>query len=173
MLKKHVEKYDTQQKVLELALESFENNPEKSLKLTPEEQLWMRHAGVPVSCLVQKECLRWLMETADIEKLRENMAPQKPLEFAIEYYYQKPLKECSLREVIDGLAINARMSHWFDTVDYTDDGDHYTMNITHSLGLNNSKMLKILNESVFKTYGAKTESTISEKTFFMKIFKNW
>ncbi len=132
----------------------------------------MRHASIPSSCLVQKECLEWLMETADIEKLRKIVAPQKPLVYAIEYYYQKPLKECSLLEIIDGLIINARMSHWFDTVDYKDAGDHYTMNATHSLGLNNSKMLKILQESVFVTYGVKVESTISEKTYFMKIYKN-
>jgi len=31
---------------------------------------------------------------------------------------------------------------------------------------------KIMFESVFKTYGVEVESTISEKTIFMRIFKN-
>lgn len=172
LLKKYVEKYESQQSVLEHALESLENNSVQSHRLSPEDELWIRYTGVKSACLVQKEGLFWLMNTADIEQLQKIMTDQKPIEYAIEFYLQKPLKECSLKEVVEGLVINSRMSHWFDTTDYTDDGDHYTVKITHSLGLNNSKMLEILDGSVFKTYGAKTEITISEKTFFMKIFKN-
>jgi hypothetical protein len=173
LLKKYVEKYDSQQSVLEHALESLENNPDRSTKLLPEEELWISHAGIKTSCMVQKDCLKWLMNTADMKQLQEIMKDQKPIEFAIEFNLQKPLKECSLVEVIDGMVITSKMSHWFDTVDYSDDGDHYTLKITHSLGLNNSKMLELLDGSVFKTYGTKTECTISEKTLFMKIFKNF
>jgi len=113
-----------------------------------------------------------LMETANIELHKEYVTRNKPIEYAIEYYLQKPLKECSLNEVINGLVVSARMSHWFDTIDYIDDGGHYKLKITHSLGFNNSKIVQICHDSVFKTYEAKIESVISEKTIFMKIFKN-
>ena len=63
------------------------------------------------------------------------------------------------------------MSNWFDTIDYTDDDDHYTLLITHSLGLNNSKINRMVIESPLETYGVKVESTISEKTIFMKVYK--
>jgi hypothetical protein len=96
----------------------------------------------------------------------------KPIEYLVEFYYQRPLKECSLNEAIDGLTIGARASHFFETVDYRDDGDYYMLALTHSLGLNGSKTNLITFESLFKTYGVKVESTISEKTIFMKIFKN-
>lgn len=94
------------------------------------------------------------------------------MEYAVEYYLQKPLKESSLKEVIDALVIISRMSNWFNTVDYTDDGGHYMLRITHSLGLNFSKLNIIGFESIFKTYGVKYENIISERTIFMKIFKN-
>ncbi len=111
------------------------------------------------------------MKITDIELQKEYVSQYKPVEYTTEYYFQKPLKECSLKEVIDGIVINARISNWYDTVDYTDDDGHYTLKITHSLGLNTSKLVNIAIESVFETYGAKTENTISEKTVFIKIFK--
>lgn len=173
LLKKHAAKLETQQIVLELALESLENNSKHNPVQSPEEELWMRIGReVKTACLVQKEGLKELIETADIERVREYATHQKPIEYTIEYFYQKPLKECSLKEVIDGIVVNLKISNWLDTINYTDDGDHYTLKITHSLGLNNSKIFKIVNESVFKTYGVKAESNISEKSVFMKIFKN-
>lgn len=111
------------------------------------------------------------MATADIEQLKEYAKLNKPIEYAIEYLYQRPLKECSLKEAIEGIIINANMSKWFDTVGYTDEGDYYMFTITHSLGVNTSRMLELLNGSVFKTYGAKTECTISDKMVFFKIYK--
>jgi hypothetical protein len=170
LLKKYAEKFETQQKALELALESLDNSSKQSPALTEEEKLWIRSA--PVACLVQKDGLKILMETTDFDLQKEYVAKHKPIEYIIEYYIQKPLKECSLQEVIDGIVINSRISNWFDTVDYTDDGDHYTLKITHSLGLNTSKVIKMLDESVFTTYGVKVESIISAKTIFIKAFKN-
>jgi hypothetical protein len=64
------------------------------------------------------------------------------------------------------------MSNWFDTVDCIDDGSHYARIITHCLGLNGSKLNLLTFESVFKTYGVKFESTVTEKMIFMKVFKN-
>jgi hypothetical protein len=172
LLKKHAEEFETQQKALERALECLEITSKQSQALTEEEKLWMRLSSVKTACLIQKEYLKRLMETADIELQREYITKDKPIEYTIEYYFQKPLQECSLKEVIDGLAINSRISNWFDTVDCTNDGSHYTLKITHSLGINTSKLIKMLDESVFKTYGVKVESIISEKTIFIKIFKN-
>jgi len=82
------------------------------------------------------------------------------------------LQLLSLKEVVDGLVVIAKMSNWFDTLEDKDNGDHYQLIITHSLGLNNSILNKEMFESVFKTYGVKVESTISEKMIFMNIFKN-
>lgn len=52
LLKKYAEKFETQQKALEHALESLENSSKQNPALTEEENLWMRSA--PVACLVQK-----------------------------------------------------------------------------------------------------------------------
>lgn len=171
LLKKHVEKYETQQKALERALECLESSSRQSPALTREEKLWVHISRTKSACIIQKDYLRMLMKITDIELQKEYVAQYKPVEYTTEYYFQKPLKECSLKEVIDGIVINARISNWYDTVDYTDDDGHYTLKITHSLGLNTSKLVNIAIESVFETYGAKTENTISEKTVFIKIFK--
>lgn len=172
MLKKHRAEFETQQKVLELALESLENKSKHNPALSPEEELWMRIGReVKTACLIQKEGLKDLIEIIDMKRVIEHTKRNKPIEYAIEYLYQKPLNECSLKEVIEGLVTNSRISNWFDTINYTDDGDHYTLKVTHSMGLNNSKIFKIECDSVFNTYGVKTESNISEKSIFMKVFK--
>jgi len=157
---------------LEEALECLENSSNQRLALTEEEQFWMRMASVKATCLVQKDFLKTLMETADIELNKEYLTRHKPLEYATEYCLQKPLKKCSLNEVMNGLVFNSRMSHWFDTVDYIDEGGHYTLRITHSLGFNNSKIVQMFNESVLKTYGVKAEGVISEKTIFIYVYKD-
>jgi hypothetical protein len=172
LLKKHTERNETQQKTLELAQETLDNSPSHGTVLSQKEKLWLELSQVDTNCLIQKDCMKMLMETVDLERFRKYVAEQKPIQYAVEYYNRKPLAESSLIEVIEGMVNSATMSNWFDTVDYTDKGDHYLMKITHSLGLNNSKMMEITNESVFITYGVKTETKISEKTLFMKIFKN-
>ncbi len=171
ILKNNAEKYGSQQKVLELALERFENNPKPVASISPEKELWMKYSEINTACFIQKDGLKLLLNTVDIDQLQDHVVQAKPMEYQIENYYHKPLKECSLKEVIDGLIINANMSHWFDAVDCKDDGDYYTMKYVHSLGINGSQAAKILGESVFKTYGSKFQSTISEKTVFMKIYK--
>lgn len=172
LLKKHAEKFETQQKALEVALECLENNSKQCPELTPEQKFWLACESISSICCIQKDFFKMLMETVDIELHKEYVTRHKPLEYAIEYDLQKPLRECNLNEVINALVVSARMAHWFDTVDYIDGGGHYTLKITHSLGFNNSKIAQVVNESVFKTYGVKTESIISEKTIFMKIFKD-
>ncbi len=63
------------------------------------------------------------------------------------------------------------MSHWFDTVNYADDGDYYSLKITHSLGGNATDLLSVSIESALASCGIPSESTTSGKTVFMKIFK--
>jgi hypothetical protein len=157
---------------LEIALENMENCSKQSPELTEEEKLWILLKWSGSVCILEKAVFKLLLETGDIELLEEFFIQNKPVEYAIEYSFQKPLKECSLIEVMDGIVFNARITNWFDTIDYTDDGDHYTLIITHSLGSGTSKPTVVSIESVFNTYGAKTEYIISERTIFMKIFKN-
>ncbi len=171
LLEKNKLKYQTQKKVIEIALESLENGIKQDMALSPEEKYWLSLSGHKFACLIQKDGLILLFNTIDMAAFREYVARDRPVEFALELYFQKPLKEFSLKEVVEGLVIIARMSHWFDIVDYVDNGDYYTLKISHSMGLNLSKMQEILYQSLFMTYGARAESTISEKTFFMKIYK--
>lgn len=174
LLKKHAEKYETQQKAIEHALELLETNSRQSLPLSPEEELWMRIGREIKDILLvfQKESARILFETANIERFKEYVALQRPVEFAFEYYYKKPLKACSLQELVDGIILNIKVQGSADTVNYTDDGDHYTIKITHSLGPNMSKTQVIMHESLFNSYGVKAESHYSERSIFFKIYKN-
>lgn len=172
LLNKYVNKFETQQKVIELALESLENGSKQNPISAWETRFWLFAKSTKSVCLIQKDGLKVLIETVDIELVKEFVTRNKPIEYSIEFYFQKPLKECNLKEVVDGLAIIARISNWLDSVDYTDDGDHYRLMMTHSLGLNNSKISMIMFENMFKTYGVKTENAISEKTIFIKVFKN-
>lgn len=172
LLQKNTKELGTQQKVLEFALESLENSSKQIPELSREERVWLAQKSMKTICSVLKDTLKVLLETANIEMFNEYLNKYKPLEYAMEYYFQKPLKEISLKDLLDGVIIMGNMSNWFDTIDYTDDGNHYTLLITHSLGLNNSKLNRMGLESLFETYGVKAESKISEKTIFMKIYKN-
>ena len=64
------------------------------------------------------------------------------------------------------------MIHWFDTADYVDNINYYMLNISHNLGINMSKILIILIENMFKSYGAKFKSQFSQRSIFFKIFKD-
>jgi hypothetical protein len=171
LLKKYADTYETQQKVLEKALEILDTRQNQRPSLSPEQELVVRFLDGKAGCLIQKDGLKMLLENLNPEITRKYIAWYKPMEYALEYYYQKPLKECQLEEVIEGIVINARMSHWFDTVNYADDGDYYSLKITHSLGVSVTDLLRVSIESALASYGVPSESTISGKIFFMKIFK--
>lgn len=170
ILRKNLEQHKTQQKVLELALESLEKK--QDIPQSPEEELWMRIGGkIKAVGLIQKEGLKVLIKTMDTDLCTEFVKQQKPIEYTVEFYYQKPLKECTLKEVIEGLIVTGNISCMMDSVGYTDCGDHYLIKITHDMGLNDSKMLKVMIDSLFTTYGAKTDIQISERSVFVKVFK--
>lgn len=172
LLKKHADKLETQQKALELALESLENSKKQSPTLTEEEKIWMRLLRTKSSVPIEKAAFKLLIEPVDIEQLNKLIIRDKPIEYAMEYCFQKPLQECSLKEIMDELVMIFEVTNWFDTVDYTDDGGYYTLKITSSLGFTVSKVAVMSIENALKAYGVKVESIISSKMVFMKIFKN-
>lgn len=172
LLKKYTEKFGTRQKVLETALESLENSAKQGHILSQEDKLWLAAKDMRSTCLIQKDVLKSLMQTADFKKIAEVMTNQKPTEYLIINHFQKPLTKCNLKEVIDGLIIVVKAQNVADTINYTDDGSHYTLRLIHSLNFNTSKIFKMFIENMFETYGVKTESEISDNIVFMKIYKN-
>jgi hypothetical protein len=171
LFKKHAEKFETQQKALEYALECLENKSKQFPELTVEQKFWLTCESISSVCCVQKGALKILMETVYLERFNEYVTKNKPIECVLEFFFQKSLKECSLKEIVDGLALLFRTSHLFESINYKDNGDHYMIALIHNMGLNNSKLNLVTFESVFETYGAKVESIASENTIFMKIFK--
>lgn len=173
LLDKFKEKYVTHQRVIEQALDCLEKSSKNTPSLLEQDDLRLKLAYESgILCLMQKETLKILIETADIDRFKAHTADQKPAESVIEYYYQKPLNECSLKEVMDGLVAVGKYANWFDEISYVDNNDHYLMKIYHSMGIINSKIFQIFFESLFKTYGAKAEIKISDRSLFIKVLKN-
>lgn len=171
LLKKHIEKYETQQKVLEAALESLENNRHNSV-LSIEEERWMRvYREVKTVVITHKDILESLVETADIQKVIDVINNHKMTEFMMSWLYMKPLYSCTIIEILDGILFFLRTGNMNDMSCYSDDGDHYTLKLVHNLNLNNSKIFKAMIESTFKAYGSRTESEISDKSLFVKVYK--
>ena len=174
ILKRQAEKFGTQQSVLENALESLENNlNHQSPELSTEEELWMRiyreiKSGMT---LFQRDITKMLFETIDIQKLREFIKNEKPAEFALEWYYNKPIKEFSLQELINGIIVNTNIQGGAETVNYTEDDNDYKINITHSMGINWGNGITIFYESLLKSYEAKYECNFSERSVFIKVYK--
>lgn len=171
MLEKYRQNYQTQQKVLETALENMEKA--QSTALSPEMHLWMRIGSeLKVICHLHRDIFFELLRTADFGRIEEIITRLKITEYQIIFYYQKPLKECSLKEVMDGIVITTKIGNWLDTINYTDEGSFYTLKATHSAGsINFSKLLKKYFEILFDSYGAKTHCDMSENSLFIKVFK--
>ncbi len=170
ILKKHIETYETQQKVLERALECLDSDTRPGAT-GPEGEASPRAMTEKSAAPVQKYALMMLLDTIDLDKIYEYIARVKPTVYALEYYYHKPLNECSLKEIMDGLVITSRAIGWYDTVDYEDNGDHYTLRLTHSLGPNGSKVARMVNEVIFDTFGACNDTVITEKGIVQTIYK--
>lgn len=174
LLQKYSDKYETQQKALEKALDSLDTLPAASGSMSEDDKVWIRMGGDirKSHAFIHLDFFMTLLKTADIELFREYVAIHKPLVFAIEYYYQKPLKNCSLQEVMDCILINARLMNIAENITYKDLGDYYELIAVHSLGINMSKMHVIATENALESYEVKYESNYSERTVFMKIYKN-
>ena len=171
ILKKYVEKYGTQQRVLEIALDGLENSG--NTELSHEEKVWMRiyREILDVLCVLQGDMVKLLFETADIDRFTAYIKDVNPARFAVEWYHNKPLEECSLLEFVDGIIMNIKMQSSSDSINLIENDNCYIINITHSLGINSAQAVVIMNENVFKSYGVEFESKFSERSIFFKIFK--
>ncbi len=173
LLKKYKEKFGTQQKVLEFALESLENDTKRSSEQSTDEHIWVLTGKRTESgCVLHKDALKTLFEGADVKRIIKLLKTQKTAEHMVSWYYQKPLKKCSLKEVIDGVIFFLEAAKIFDTVNYVDSGNYYSLKMIHGIDIRTSKMFNVYIESLFEAYGVKTESEISDKSVFMKIYKN-
>ena len=174
LLQKYSEKYETQQKALEQALETLDNRSTASNLLSEEDKVWYRISkDMRTSAVfIHTEYFQMLLKGADIEDFREYVAKHKPVVFAIEYYYKKPLKECSLQEVVDCFLLNSRVMNAAEDISYREYAGYYEIIIVHSFGIIMSKMHVIAHENALESYGARFESNYSERTIFIKIFKN-
>jgi hypothetical protein len=173
LLKKHTEKFGTQQKVLELALESLENDPRRSSAQFTDEQVWvLTGKGIESACVLHIDAFKTLLEGADVKRIIKITTTKKIAEHMVSWYHQKPLRKCSLKEVIDGIIFFLKAAKIFDTVNYVDGGNYYILKMIHGLDIRTSKMFNMFIDSVFEAYGVKPESEISEKSLFMKIYKN-
>jgi len=172
ILKKHAAKNESQQKTLELALESLESSELPMQKLTPMEQIWLQTEKLNVVCLVHKDIFYELFKIADCELLNELFMKHNMAEYMIVMYYNKPLKECSLKEVMDGLMVVSNAAKVFDSINYRDDDNHYIIKITHSARtIKYSNSVKILLETLFNSYGLKIQCDISYSSIFSKVPK--
>lgn len=174
LLKKYSEKYETQQKALERALECLDSSLLMSSVLTEEDKAWLLVGRDlrPQMVLIPKEQCRLWAETADMDQYQDFVNKSRPIEFAIEYYYQKPLKECTLPEVLNCIILAARIANNADMISYTDAGDYYELCFNHNLGMNVSKCHVMFTGSALRSYGVRFEHTLSEITVFFRIFKN-
>jgi len=173
LLKKLAKVHGTQQKVLELALETFDKNAHQDPVMSPVELFVLHTWKDKLSCVVYKDLFSNLLKNADLNECEEWYKANKMcMAFAIEFFYQRPFKELSLREILDGLVSLASVSNMFDRFTYSDDGDHYMIKIYHSLGLNGSKYILFTVENIFDFCGVKYKTSVSEKTLFVKVYKN-
>ena len=173
LLKKHATVHGTQQKVLELALETFDKNGLPDPAESPEELFVLHTWRDKLSCVIYKELFSHLVSTADL-KAGEDWYKQNKMcmAFALEFFYQRPFRELSLTEILDGLVSLARISNMFSRYTYSDDGDHFTVKVYHEYGLHGSKYLLLMFENIFDFSGVAYKSSISEKSLFVKVYKN-
>ncbi len=173
LLKKHAEKFGTQQKVLEFALESLENDTRRNSAQSADEQIWvLTGRGTESACVLHKDAFKTLLEGADVKRIIKLIKTEKMAEHMIAWYYQKPLKKCSLKEVLDGVIFFLKAAKAADTVSYIECDNYYSLKMIHGLDIGISRMFSMWIATTFEAYGLKTESEISEKSLFMKICKN-
>ncbi|VVB87438.1 Uncharacterised protein [uncultured archaeon] len=175
MLKKHTEKFESQQKVLEFALESMENNSGHAPVLSIEEDLRMRSfkelKGSVV--VIHKEQLKALLEEAiNIDRIGEKIKKGNTVAYLSQWYYKKPIKRCTLKEILEVTVTFFKAGNLIDDVSYMDNGSFYTLSLLHSMNRNCSEFCRVILEGLFENYGAKYESEVFENTIFTKIYKN-
>lgn len=172
ILKKHSEKHESQQKALELAIESLENNSIKTNSLLLEqEQVHPMFKEKQFLCHINRDQLRLFFEKMDVGAVIKEFKKEKySVNFTI-MQCQKPLKNCSLKEVIDAAVYLINYSNTAESIEYTDEGTHYFLKIFHNMSMNYSTATRALIETVFEAFGARIESEIYENSLFVMIYK--
>lgn len=173
LLHKLVEKFQTQQKTLEIALENLENDSKHSTETsTREDKAWMQIKKQNTVCVIDKNAFQLLIQNANCEPLYEYFIRNKLLESRIELLFKKPIKELNLEELIVGIVSAGKLINWIDTVEYTENDMHYSIVMSHSLGPEISKMISDSYRNMFNTNGIRAEITSSTKNIFLDVFKN-
>ncbi len=106
-----------------------------------------------------------------MEKVADYVKNETPVQFFIEWMYRKPIGECTLLELIEAMIININQHGHAETVHFRDEGDFYTLNIFHEMGMNGSKLLILMNEQALNVYGAVYETVSSERNVFIRVSK--
>ena len=171
LLEKYTERFETQQKALEHVLENFDDEGNNKV-ISPEDKLKSKLIVFKPLCYIHKDIFLELFRTADYKQLCALLISMKIAEYQLIIFYEKPIKDLSLKEVVEGIVVTSRSGNWLETLEYKDDGSCYTIIATHNAkNINFSKMFSIFFDSLFESYGAKTESTETEHSLFMKVFK--
>ncbi|HEY9245449.1 MAG TPA: hypothetical protein VIO11_01240 [Candidatus Methanoperedens sp.] len=175
ILKRHTEKYGSQQKVLEAALESLENGSNQ-YPLSPEEDYLLelhRKFGFNI-CVLSKTMVKESLKFGGFDRMIKKADEINLLETQIVIFCKKPLRECSLREIMEAIFHSLKLGNIYDIVEYEDHDNFYLLRITHYLnfGGDTQKSLKLAYDKFFDKCGVKTESELSENNLFMKIYKN-
>lgn len=174
LLKKYTTKFETQQKALEAALENLESSSKQNPAISQEDRFWLQMRELKVMISIHKDIFLELVKTADYEKVNKILATYGLAEYMIVFHYQRPIRECSLKEVMDGIVITARAANWLDTINYIDNSDHYMLIATHSVGsIKYSNSFRIFYETLFEAYGVKTNSEMSDNSLFIKIQRSY
>ncbi len=173
LLQECVEKYGTQEKVLESALESLVNSSKQSkVALTQEDKAWTHLKKEKTVCVIDKNAFKLIIENANVEPLYEYFIKNKLIESRIELIFQKPIKELNLEELVTGMVSAGKLINWIDTVDYMENDMHYSVVMSHSLSPEIARMISESYRNMFQTYGVKAEITDSTMNIFINIFKN-
>ncbi len=173
ILKKYAAKYETQQKALEAAIDSLESGQKQGSELSRDQKTWMHILGLQTICHIQIDLMLELFRTADYERLSKLLTTLKLAEYVVVYYYQKPLKKCSLKEIMHGIVVATRWLNLLISIEYVDNGDYYTLIATHRVkNIEYSKTFTLFFDILFESYGAKTEKHCSEHSFFINVYKN-
>jgi hypothetical protein len=171
ILKESAKEYGTQQKVLEHALDNLKKD--STDKLSPQLELWMR-IGKEIRntiIFVQKDLGTLLFETIDFHRFQEYIQRGAPVKFGVEWYYNKPLEQCTLPEIVKYIMVLLDIQGGADTISCTENDELYQINYTHNMKINTSRVIKIMIESLLESYGAKYETDYSQRNVFFKIYK--
>jgi hypothetical protein len=172
LLQQGVEKFGTQEKVLELALENLVNSSKQSkIALTQEDKAWMHLKKEKTVCVIDKNAFKLIIENSNIEPLYDYFLKNKLIESRIELIFQKPIKELNLEELVTGIVSAGKLINWIDTVDYIENDMHYSLVMSHSLVPEITRMMSDSYRNMFKTYGVKAEVKDSTKNIFINVFK--